>query len=32
VGEATSITAPLKTIPESGGERTVIIPPLDRKP
>lgn len=32
VGEATSITAPLKTIPDSGGERTVIIPPLDRKP
>lgn len=32
VGEATSITAPLQTIPDGGGERTVIIPPLDRKP
>lgn len=31
VGEATSITAPLKTIPGSGGERTVILPPADRK-
>jgi hypothetical protein len=32
VGEATSITAPLQTIPDGGGERTVIIPPVDRKP
>lgn len=31
VGEATSITAPLKTIPEGGGERTVILPPGERK-
>ena len=31
VGEATSVTAPLQTIPERGGERTVILPPVDPK-
>ena len=31
VGEATSVTAPLQTIPSSHGERTVILPPVDPK-
>ena len=31
VGEATSVTAPLQTIPGREGERTVILPPVDPK-
>ena len=31
VGEATSITAPLQTIPPREGERTVILTPIDPK-
>lgn len=31
VGEATSVTAPLQTIPAPHGERTVILPPVDPK-
>ena len=31
VGEATSVTAPLQTIPPAHGERTVILPPVDPK-
>jgi hypothetical protein len=31
VGEATSITAPLPTIPGRDGERTVILSPIDPK-
>jgi hypothetical protein len=31
VGEATSVTAPLQTMPDRGGERTVILPPIDAK-
>ena len=31
VGEATSVTAPLQTIPSGTGERTVILPPVDPK-
>ncbi len=30
-GEATSVTAPLKTIPGREGDRTVILPPVDPK-
>ena len=31
IGEATSVTAPLQTIPGREGERTVILPPVDPK-
>jgi hypothetical protein len=31
VGEATSVTTPLQTIPGPHGERTVILPPVDPK-
>ena len=31
VGEATSVTAPLQTIPGRDGERTVILSPIDLK-
>jgi len=31
VGEATSVTAPLQTIPGREGERTVILPPIEPK-
>lgn len=31
VGEATSVTAPLQTIPGREGERTVILSPIDPK-
>ena len=31
VGEATSVTAPLQTIPGRDGERTVILSPIDPK-
>jgi hypothetical protein len=31
VGEATSVTAPLQTMPDRGGERTVILPHVDPK-
>jgi len=31
VGEATSVTAPLQTIPGRDGERTVILSPVDPK-
>lgn len=32
VGERTSVTAPLQTIPSHEGEKTVILTPIDPKP